>query len=147
MKSDVIMGGLKLALVVLLVSVSVRGQDPIVNEDERTVSDVDNVIDGVEPETAAEVVDDTLSEVVSETEPLQIRSGKYQLLNDGLTGEEPINLDAVSFDFNGQQSEKQLLIPSTTATTNNNNEYGKYKQPFFIDIQYTSINNDDCEEK
>ncbi|XP_060806291.1 protein mesh isoform X1 [Amyelois transitella] len=121
----------KLVLVVLLaLSVSVKGQDVVETEDIKTVSEVDNKIDD-----EAEVISDPLVEdaILSEpTEPtvqikdvlpdlpvLEVRSGKYQLLEDTIAGSalEPI---AGSIDANIGESERQLLLdPTSTATTNN----------------------------
>lgn len=115
------MGVKKLALFVLLV-VSVCGQDTIVED--KIFSE--NVIDN---EPQAEVIDvKEVAALATEDVPvelLEVKSGKYQL-NDGLVGEEPVNLDAVESDItsnNNAESERQLYMPPTTST--NNNEYGK----------------------
>lgn len=129
------MGGLKVTfLLFLAISVSVRGQeDAIENEVDKLVSDVTDVVsNNVEetkevPRTAAVIEDgtpleETPVEVLTETEPLSVRSGRYQALNDALL-DGPIDLEAVNFNTNDQQSEKQLLNPTTTLSTNS--EYGK----------------------
>lgn len=127
------MGVKKLTLLVLLV-VSVCGQDPIVEDN--GVSDnvlaVENVgnVEPVPQAEAAKVEEDELledgspMEMVPGTEQLEVRSGKYQL-NDGLVGEQPVNLDAVDFNSINGESEKQLLFPDATSTYATNNEYGK----------------------
>lgn len=126
------MGVKVLALIALLV-VSVLGQDVTVSDNDVTKEVVvDNlanedpiVLDTVTEATKDEVAEDANPvEILSPTDDLQVRSGKYQL-NDGLVGEEPMPLDAVNFDSNNDagESEKQLLSPGTTQVTNN--EYGK----------------------
>lgn len=138
------MGVLKVTLLVLLaLIVIVRGQDDaIVNEVDNIVSDVTDLVNNdieetkVAPKTAAVVEDELIAEesspieVLTETEPLSVRSGKYQALNDGLL-DGPINLEAVSFNSNDIQSEKQLLNPTTTVATNS--EYGKNASFFNVD--------------
>lgn len=117
------MGVKRLAVFVLLV-VSVCAQDTV---EDKLISE--NVI---ETEPQAEVIDVKEAEAVDNGSPvevipgvdeLEVKSGKYQL-NDGLVGEEPVNLEAVDFTSNNNvESERQLLLPPTTMTTNN--EYGK----------------------
>lgn len=127
------MGVKKLALFVLLV-VSVCAQDTIVEdkgisdnviETEPRTDDIDvKEVDAVTTETGSPV------EVLLGAEELEVKSGKYQL-NDGLVGDETVNLEAVESDIssnNNVQSGKQLYMPLTTMTTNN--EYGK--QPYSI---------------
>lgn len=124
------MGLLKLALIVLLISVSVNGlEDPIVNEDEKVVSE--NTIDKAQ-DVAAEEPTDAIDEeppveILTENEPLLVRSGRYQLSDDTLSGGAPIDTDAMSFGTaDGTQNERQLLQPSTTSPTGVINEYGKH---------------------
>lgn len=125
------MGVLKLALIVLLISVSVNGQeDPIVNEDEKIVSE--NALDNAQDVAAEEPVDainkEPPVEVLTENEPLLVRSGRYQLPGDEATGGEPIDISAMSFDTaDGTLNQRQLLQPSTTPPTGGvANEYGKH---------------------
>lgn len=127
---DQSMGVKKLAIFLILV-VSVIGQDAV---DERTVSE--NVLDvedvGVSDKDIVPdkdviedpIIDEAAAEVLTETEGLQVRSGKYQL-NDGLVGEEPVNLESVDFNSNILESEKQVLMPGPTTTLQTNTEYGK----------------------
>lgn len=113
------MGVLKLALIVLLVSVSVNGQeDPIVNEDEKIVSE--NAIDN-----AQDVVEEAPADILTENEPLLVRSGRYQIADDALPDGEPIDTEALNIGaIDGTPNERQLLQPPTTGVTNN--EYGKH---------------------
>ncbi|XP_053616264.1 protein mesh isoform X3 [Plodia interpunctella] len=120
----------KLVLVAILtLSVSVKGQDVVETENIRTVSDVDNKLDD-----AAEIIPDAIEDaILPESEPtvppvdalpdlvpnLEVRSGRYQLLEDTINGAalEPI---AGAVDANNGESERQLLLdPTSTATTNN----------------------------
>lgn len=124
------MGVLKLTLIVLLVSVSVNGQveDPIVNEEEKIVSEnaADNVQVVVEEAPVDAVNAEPPIEILSENEPLLVRSGKYQLTDDTLTGGEPI-ADAVNFGTgDGTLNQRQLLQPSTPSPTGVTNEFGKH---------------------
>ncbi|RVE49675.1 hypothetical protein evm_005650, partial [Chilo suppressalis] len=134
--------GVKIKLVLaalLVISASVLGQDVIVSETERTVNDDINTQDilvpvpnpGVSQETVesapepAPVQDEIVKEneeekpveVISETQPLQIRSGKYQLSDDALVAEQPTELEAVNIAPNGEQSERQLEYPYPTEVT------------------------------
>lgn len=124
------MGVKFLALIVLLaVSVSVRSQD-VISDNERTISEVDNSNDAlINEEIKEEVKEESPVEVLTDTEELQVRSGKYQMLEDGLIGDGPVDTDAVNFDpDNAGESQRQLLAPSTTAPTFGGNEYGKWKR-------------------
>nr|H9JIQ1.1 RecName: Full=Protein mesh; Flags: Precursor [Bombyx mori] len=122
--------GVKIKLVlavVLILSANVLGQDEIVNDTESTVSVTEAQV--VELETdVKEKEDETFEEtspveLLPDTENLEVRSGKYQL-NDGLVGEEPVNLEAVDFNSNNVESEKQLLSPpSTTVVTGTDYSY------------------------
>lgn len=127
---------IKLVLVtVLVLSISVRGQVVNVKEDLKTVSEVDNNIEALVPQpevvvepTAATVEDakpeENAIEVLPDVPQLEVKSGKYQLLDDTLTGGVALEPIAGVIDQNVGESEKQLLLdPSTTSTTNN--EYGK----------------------
>lgn len=111
--------GVKRLAIFLVLIISVCAQDT-----ENQISE--NVI---ETEPQAELIDVKEDEVDNaspvEVAPdlgLEVKSGKYQL-NDGLVGEEPVNLEAVDFTSNNGESERQLMLPPTTTTTNN--EYGK----------------------
>ncbi|XP_026330187.1 protein mesh isoform X1 [Hyposmocoma kahamanoa] len=123
------MSVLKLALiVVLLVSVSVTGQeDPIVNEDENIVSEnpIDNAQVVVE-EAPVDAEDKAPPvEILTENEPVLVRSGKYQLSDDGLTGGEPIDTGAVNFGTDdGILNQRQLLPPPSP--TSPNGVYNEY---------------------
>ncbi|XP_072945598.1 protein mesh isoform X1 [Epargyreus clarus] len=115
---------IKLGLIVLFVlSTSVIGQDAIINENERTVS-VENVekadevaVEDIETKTES-AVEDKPVEIITDTKPLEIKSGKYQAFDNTLDGEEPTELEAIDVNSNGVQNEKQILIPSTTGITN-----------------------------
>ncbi|XP_037976230.2 protein mesh isoform X1 [Plutella xylostella] len=120
------MGCVKLVFLALLLSVSVKGQeDAIINEDS-LVNDVTSVVSNdLEVPVVAEakevgvegVVEETAPvEVIAESDAVAVRSGRYQALNDALN-EGPVDLQAVDLD---EQLGRQLLNPpSTTATTNN----------------------------
>lgn len=124
------MGVLKLALIVLLVSISVKGQeDPIVNEDEKIVSEngIDNA-QGVVEEAPLDAIDkEPPVEVLTENNPTHIRSGEYRLSGDVLAEGEPIDIGAVNFGTDdGTQNQRQLLLPPTPTSPNGVfNEYGK----------------------
>lgn len=124
------MGILKLTLIcLLLLSVSVNGQeDPIVNEDEiivseNTIDDAQNVVE----EVPADAVDkEPPVEILKQNETLLVRSGQYQLLDNALTGGEPIDTLAVNFgDGDGTLNQRQLMQPPTTSPTGVYNEYGE----------------------
>lgn len=126
--------GVKVLALIALFVVSVYGQDTTVVEDsiinnvveDNIISDDTTVLEPV-TETKEDEIDNTGPvEILSATDELQVRSGKYQTLSDGLVGEQPLALDEVDFNANDDtiQSERQLLSPSTTQITNN--EYGKY---------------------
>lgn len=123
----------RIAFFVLLLSVSVIGQeDVIVNENDRTLNVGDEAIAEVvseptspRPEEEAIVDNEAPVELLPNTQPLEVRSGKFQL-QDGLIGDGPVDLEAVNINNDGNgdiQSEKQLLTPSTTSVTNS--EFGK----------------------
>lgn len=124
------MGVNKLTLLVLFV-VSVCGQNSLTenNAVSDNVLDVGNVEPVPQAQAAKEKEADELLEdgapveILPGTESLDVKSGKYYQLNDGLVGEQPVNLDAVDFSSNNVESEKQLLFPDSTLATNN--EYGK----------------------
>ncbi|KAH9637487.1 hypothetical protein HF086_010898 [Spodoptera exigua] len=133
--------GVKVIALIALLVVSVYGQDVTVSDNEVTkevvvdnlFSEDTTVLETVTEPTKDEVVEEANPvEIISATDDLQVRSGKYQL-NDGLVGEEPISLDAVNFDSNNDagESEKQLLSPGTTQVTNN--EYGIKGVTKFLD--------------
>lgn len=140
--------GVKVLAFIALLVISVYGQENDITND--VVED--NIIsdDTTFLETSTEKVEikeDEIEEVnpveiLSATDGLQVRSGKYQL-SDGLVGEEPLALDAVDFNANNEviQSEKQLLSPGTTQVTNN--EYGKsfnwYNSDINVNIQTENI--------
>ncbi|KAG6459737.1 hypothetical protein O3G_MSEX011577 [Manduca sexta] len=116
-------------VLVLAISASVIGQDAVVDS-ERTVSDVTPVPEEAKDakqveKTSSKVEEDELIdetspvEILTEAVDLHIKSGKYQSLNDGLVGEEPVELEAVNFNSNNVENEKQLMLPPTTGTTNN----------------------------
>ncbi|XP_045484583.1 protein mesh isoform X1 [Pieris rapae] len=108
------MANFKLALIVLVVSVSVIAQDNV-SETERTASEgvIEEAPTGDVEDKSESPVDDAV-EVVAES--LQEKSGKYQVLEDELIGDVPNNLEAV--DLSDIQIERQMLIPSTTSQTN-----------------------------
>lgn len=115
------MGTLKFALIVLLVSASINGQeDPIVNEDEQIVSDnaADNAVDAVEPPV----------EVLTENEPLLVRSGKYQNLDEPLAGAEQGDTETLNVGADdGMLNQRQYMPAYTTSAPNDvYNEYGKH---------------------
>ncbi|XP_045514585.1 protein mesh isoform X3 [Pieris brassicae] len=108
------MANFKLALIVLVVSVSVIAQDNV-SETERTANEdvIEEAPTGDVEDKSESPVDDAV-EVVAES--IQEKSGKYQLLEDELIGDVPNNLEAV--DLSDIQIERQMLIPSTTSQTN-----------------------------
>ncbi|XP_063384616.1 protein mesh isoform X3 [Cydia fagiglandana] len=116
----------RLAFFVLLLSASVIGQeDVIVNENERTIEEVVPDVESevvITSEATSPRSDDVESvapvEILPDA-PLEVRSGKYQL-QDGLS-EGPIDLEAVNVgdDPANEQSQRQLLNPTTTLATNN----------------------------
>ncbi|CAH0591404.1 unnamed protein product [Chrysodeixis includens] len=120
------MGVKVLALISLLV-VSAYGQDAAVVEDaiinntvEENVSDTTIVIPVTEP--TEDAIEETAPvEIISATDELQVRSGKYQTLDDGLEGEGPPAEDTVDLNINNDilLSERQLLSPASTISTNN----------------------------
>lgn len=125
--------GVKVKLVLacmLVLSGNVIGQDNGVLEIDRTVNAETPIAPTRATETEKEVpndeiIDESLPvEILSDAKELHVTSGKYQALNDALVGEEPVNLQAIDFNSNNVESEKQLQLPTTTATTNN--EYGKH---------------------
>ncbi|XP_047508314.1 protein mesh isoform X3 [Pieris napi] len=108
------MANFKLALIVLVVSVSVIAQDNV-SETERTANEevIEEAPTGDVEDKSESPVDDAV-EVVAES--LQEKSGKYQVLEDELIGDVPNNLEAV--DLSDIQIERQMQIPSTTSQTN-----------------------------
>lgn len=119
--------GSKLKLVViavLVISASVLGQDEIVNEHERTVNNGDNAEIPQDVEVTERTAGDAPVELIENTNVLEVRSGKYQVLHDGLEGDEPTNLEAVELGSSDGQNERQMIAPpgSTFPTTS---EYGK----------------------
>ncbi|XP_050672826.1 protein mesh isoform X1 [Leptidea sinapis] len=102
-------------LVLLALSGNVIGQEAVSGK-ERTIS-VDNTIDetpveDVEVQSETPVQDDPV-EVLS-LSALEEKSGKYQMLDDTMTGDIPNNLEAV--DLSNVQIERQMI--STTSPTN-----------------------------
>lgn len=120
------MGILKLTLIcLLLLSVSVNGQeDPIVNEDEIIVSET--AIDDAQNVVEEGPADEPPVEILKENEPLLVRSGQYQVLDNALTGGEAIDASAVNFGAgDGTLNERQLFQPPTESPTGVYNEYGE----------------------
>ncbi|XP_050355399.1 protein mesh isoform X1 [Nymphalis io] len=106
-------------LVVLAFSACVLGQDSIVNDNE-TVSD-DNAVEAEIPESdvTENKENDAPVELISNTEQLEVKSGKYQLLDDTLVGDTPNDLEAVDFGSSDVQNERQMIAaPGTTSFTN-----------------------------
>lgn len=115
--------GVKVKLVVFVtLALSVYGQDVV--SDERTVSDnvdkeiSDNITDSIQNAKVEDPV-----EIITGSD-IEIKSGKYQFANDGLTGDEPVDLEAVDLSPGESQNERQVLGPATT-TSITNTEYGK----------------------
>ncbi|XP_041968877.1 protein mesh isoform X3 [Aricia agestis] len=105
--------GVKVKLVLLLLVVgSVIGQEYVVEDVESIISETPKPDDVREDE-----IDNAPVEVVPETETLVVKSGKYQVLDDALSGDTPTNLEAVDFNAGDVQNERQVLI-STTSVTN-----------------------------
>ncbi|XP_063831983.1 protein mesh isoform X3 [Ostrinia nubilalis] len=134
----------------LVISASVYAQDVVDNVTDRTVDelllDVDPKLEVTPPteelpQPNDEVPEESAVEVIADVPAaeLEIRSGKYQL-NDGLVGEEPVELEAVANvepDPNAEQSERQLLYsPDSTMNTNYNNEYARIDGRILPDITY-----------
>ncbi|XP_034836554.1 protein mesh isoform X1 [Maniola hyperantus] len=122
--------GFKLKLVVivtLVISASVLGQDEIVNENERTGSENGDKAanpEGVIAAATEETVNDALVDLVEQRETLEVKSGKYQVLNDGLVGDTPTNLEAVDFGSSDSQNERQVIAPpGTTYPTTSEYDY------------------------
>ncbi|XP_032523025.2 protein mesh isoform X1 [Danaus plexippus] len=113
--------GVKVKLVVFVTLVlSVYGQDVV--SDDRTVSDnvdkeiSDNITDSIQNAKVEDPV-----EIITGSD-IEIKSGKYQFANDGLTGDEPVDLEAVDISPGESQNERQVLGPATT-TSITNTEY------------------------
>lgn len=131
-----------IVFVVLALVLSVNGQDAIVNEDERTVSITSILPTELSEEPLKdvekdEIINESPVEVISDA-GLEVRSGKYQTLNDGLVGEEPVELEAVDFNSNNGESQKQLLLPAST-TSPTNNEFGEFCHSFFTGARIDCI--------
>ncbi|XP_013171596.1 PREDICTED: uncharacterized protein K03H1.5 isoform X2 [Papilio xuthus] len=104
---------IKIALIIF-VAISVSGQDLV----KETVSDVDTqIIEGVD-NVEVSVDKETAPVEVSESDSLQVRNGKYQMLDDTVEGAVS-DLNDIAVDTNNEQNERQILMPSTTAPTNN----------------------------
>jgi hypothetical protein len=149
--------GVKLKLVIaafLVLSVSVLGQDLGDVQTERTFDeDVQVFASEPEPVVPEENVEQSepqpeskpegeenepAVEVISETQQLEVRNDKYQVLNDVLDGQEPAELEAVNIDPNGVLSERQLLFPpDSTATSNGYGKYHDYNETFNYDYDKT----------
>ncbi|XP_047027445.1 protein mesh isoform X3 [Helicoverpa zea] len=133
------MGVKVLALIALLV-ISVNGQEIVDNvtsnvAEDNIVSDTTTVVVPVTEVKEDEIDNESPVEIISDKAELQVRSGKYQTLTDGLGGEEPLALDAVDLNVNDNLlSERQLLSPSTTQVTNN--EYAHIDGRVLPDTSY-----------
>lgn len=110
---------IKITLVFLL-AISVSGQDLV--DEKETISDVDNKIEAVENVEVSVDKETAPVEVISDT-GLQVRNGKYQMLDDTVEGAVS-DLTDIAIDTNNEQNERQILMPSTTAPTNN--EFGEF---------------------